>query len=235
MEKIYGYREQDVIGLAQFLKNRERESLTKTFERFGIERGKAKGTVRNLYYALAKKSVEDKEFCNKYLEGKPLSVGRIIEFEKAEERKLIKEILIAKKNGRSVRSIIMELSGGDGKLALRYQNKFRGAVKSKPRLIAEIIEELKAEGQDNLEILTEKKSEAKSYFSEAQFAKVKREIDGLVNRIADKVQRENQNLRLKIAALESENLRLCNLLYGENKSVDALKFFRMRGDKSLLN
>lgn len=235
MEKIYGYRQQDVIALAQFLKKRERESLTKTFERFGIECGKATGTVRNLYYALAKKSLEDEEFCNKYLDGKPLSVGRIVEFEQDEERKLIKKILIAKKDGRSVRSIIMELAGGDGKLALRYQNKFRGAVKSKPRLIAEIIEELRAEGQDNLETLSEKKSEVKSFFSEAQFAKVKKEIDGLVSKIADKVQRENQNLRLKIATLESENLRLYNLLYGENKPVDALKFFRTRGGKSMLN
>ena len=80
MEKIYGYKEKDVLGLAEFIKNRGNASLSSVFEKYGLASGKAKGTVRNLYYALAKFSSENQEFCDKYLDGKPLKVSKIIEF-----------------------------------------------------------------------------------------------------------------------------------------------------------
>jgi hypothetical protein len=66
MEKIYGYKEKDVFALANFIKEKGELPLSTLFERFGAINGKAKGTVRNLYYALAKKSNADKEFCQKY-------------------------------------------------------------------------------------------------------------------------------------------------------------------------
>jgi hypothetical protein len=67
MEKIYGYKEKDVIGLAEFLKKKGTLNLSETFVEYGRENGKAKGTVRNLYYALAKRSNFDKEFCQNTL------------------------------------------------------------------------------------------------------------------------------------------------------------------------
>ena len=124
MEKLYGYKTSDVIALAEFIRKRENQSLSLIFEKFGEKYGKAKGTVRNLYYALAKKSNEDQAFCAKYLNGKPILVSKIIGFDGVEEKELIEKIVLEKSKGRSVRSIIMSLADGDAKIALRYQNKY---------------------------------------------------------------------------------------------------------------
>ena len=56
MEGIYGYKEKDVIGLAKFIDERKGQSLSKTFESYAVISGKAKGTVRNLYYGILKEN-----------------------------------------------------------------------------------------------------------------------------------------------------------------------------------
>ena len=227
MEKIYGYKESDVIGLAEFLKNRGNSSLSSTFEKYGVISGKAKGTVRNLYYALAKLSNKDKEFCDKYLSGTPLSVGKIIEFNENEERELIKKILLYKKDGRSVRSAIMELSDGDGKTALRYQNKFRNAVKNKPELIGELIKELNENGIEIKEPLHQKAE--KIFIDDAEFFRLKINIEKLINKISAKTKKENEHLKNKVSILEAENLRLSRLIYGPALPSETVKFFHGSG------
>lgn len=234
MEKIYGYKEKDVLGLAEYLKERKGESLSSVFEKYAVKSGKAKGTVRNLYYALAKASIESEDVRKKYLGEKPISVGRIVEFSKCEERSLIKQILIAKFEGKSVRSKIMELSNGDGKLALRYQNKFRNAMNNKPRLIAEIVRELKEEGKEIAQIQNEGRS-AVGEISEVQLAKVKAEINSLVSRISLKVRKENEYLKNRVAFLESENLKLSSQLYGQVKKPIGIKFFRAQKSEDVIN
>lgn len=231
MKNMYGYKEKDVIGLAELLKTRQNKPLSSVFEEYGLKSGKAKGTVRNLYYALAKISRTDKEFCNKYLGGVPLSVGKIVEFNKCEEKNLIKKILIAKESGLSVRSVIMQLAGGDAKTALRFQNKYRNAVKNNPELVNGIIKELCAEGIDVKSVVQNKQTEI---IPEQQFEKIKNEINGLVGRIALKTQKENEFLKTRITALEKENLKLYNFVYG-NVSPDALKYFRRGGSMGIIN
>ena len=233
MEKIYGYKEKDVVGLAEFLKGKGNASLSETFERYGVLNGKAKGTVRNLYYALAKKSNEDAEFCHKYLDGKPLAVGKIVEFNSCEETTLIKRILIAKNEGRSVRGAIMELSGGDGKTALRYQNKFRNAIKNKPELIANIISEMKKDGKTVGDIEQSKRVE--EIVPEVQFRRLKSEINGMVNRISLKIRKENEYLKERVGVLERENIKLLSLLYGGEKPIDARKFLISKKGKEFMN
>ena len=232
MEKIYGYKEKDIIGLADFLKKNENRSLSQTFKKYGELNDKAKGTVRNLYYALAKRSNFDAEFCEKYLGGKPISVAKIVEFNQREERELIKKILLAKKDGRSVRNAIIELSGGDAKLSLRYQNKFRNAMKCKPHLIAEIIAELKNEGKN---VCFDGEKSVEEVVSESQLKRLKTEINGLVGKIAESVRRENEYLKDRIIRLERENLKLYNLLYGQEKPDKAYEFFKSREKRNALN
>ena len=231
MKNMYGYREEDVIGLAELLKIRKNKPLSAVFEEYGIKSGKAKGTVRNLYYALAKISVSDKDFCEKYLDGTPLSVGKIVEFNKCEERTLIKKILIAKSEGCSVRSAIMELARGDAKTALRFQNKYINAVKNNPEIIKEIINELHKKGKDVEKAVENRKGEV---ISDGQFEKIKNEINGLVGRIALKTQKENEFLKARISALERENIKLYNILYGK-ASPDTLKYFRRGGERGIIN
>lgn len=232
MEKIYGYKEKDIIGLAKFLEENRGRPLSKIFESFAEKAGKAKGTIRNMYYALAKYSAKDKDFCEKHLGGKPLYVSKIVEFDPSEEKELIKKVLLGKKEGRSARSVITELAGGDIKKALRYQNKYRNAVKNNVRLVSEVIAEMRT--GDKADFVMPKKN-VQSDVSDVQFRRLKTEIDNLVNRISGKLRRENEYLKSRVASLELENIRLSNLLYGNNKAIDAIKFIGRRSDKNVLN
>ena len=133
-----------------------------------------------------------------------------------------------KKQGRSVRSAIMELADGDAKLALRYQNKFRNAMKSNPELVKKIALEI---GDNADEFSPNNFSGA---ISDAQFKRVKSEINGLVDRISLKVRKENVLLKERIGILERENQKLYALLVDKNKA-DAIKYFRLKDQRSLLN
>lgn len=233
MSKIYGYKEKDIIALAEFIRSEKGKSLSDKFALFSEKYNKAKGTVRNLYYALAKQSNIDNEFCQKYLGGVPLSVCKVESFSPEEEKELIKKILISKKEGKSARSAIMELANGDGKLALRYQNKFRNALKNNPRLIAEIVKELKDNGQE-VENFSSKKV-IKNLLSDKQMERLKNEINSLVGKIALKTQKENERLKERVSVLERENLRLSSLLYSDGKKLGAIRYFRARNSEDMLN
>ena len=241
MEKIYGYKEEDVLALAEFLKSRAGKSLSQVFEEFGALHGKAKGTVRNLYYALAKKSNINPDFCKYYLQGKPLSVAKIAEFSQDEERWLLKRVLSAKRQGISVRRAILNLAAGDEKMALRYQNKYRNLIRKNNKLLTLVINEINAEqgiaplDKSAITCVNPQKSDADGRASEiispTQFIRLKREIDGLVDRICDKLKRENKLLKERVSALELENLRLNNLLFTKN-SGNAVKYFASKKGKT---
>ena len=111
MQKIYGYKEKDVLGLIKYIKSNKNKTLTKVFEDYALISKKSKGTVRNLYYALAKHSAKDGDFCAKYLSGKPLTVNESISFNRDEEERLVTEVLKLKAEGNSVRRSIQILSG----------------------------------------------------------------------------------------------------------------------------
>ena len=217
MEKIYGYKEKDVIQLAKFINGRKDKTLTKAFNEFAVEHGKSKGTVRNLYYALAKLSNKDQEFCDKYLNGQPIFVSEVENFSKEQEKELVKKVLLLKHQGKSVRNAINLLANGDAKLALRYQNKYRNFIKTKREELNLLIEEIKKENGVTIELETIKTQE---YFNEFQLKRLKAEINGLVSRISQDLQKENQMLKERINFLQSENLKLNRLLYGTNTPIE---------------
>ena len=217
MEKIYGYKEKDVIQLAKFINGRKDKTLTKTFNEFAVEHGKSKGTVRNLYYALAKLSNKDQEFCDKYLNGQPIFVSEVENFSKEQEKELVKKVLLLKHQGKSVRNAINLLANGDAKLALRYQNKYRNFIKTKREELNLLIEEIKKENGVTIELETIKTQE---YFNEFQLKRLKAEINGLVSRISQDLQKENQMLKERINFLQNENLKLNRLLYGTNTPIE---------------
>jgi len=156
-----------------------------------------------------------------------------VEFNEDEEKQLIKSVLLKKEEGVSVRGAIMELAEGDAKKALRYQNKFRNALKRKPRLVAEVVHELKAEGKDVKDVVV--KSSPVSLISETQFKHLKTEINGLVARISESVRKENEYLKNRIVSLERENLKLSNLLYGCDKPDSTYEFFKGRVKRNALS
>ena len=235
MEKIYGYKEQDILGLTRMIRDRKNQPLSSVFEDYAIKTNKAKGTIRNLYYALVKLGREDKEFCNRYLGGKPISAKPIIEFDKEEEKRLVKEVLLGKKDGRSVRSVIMEMAGGDGKLALRYQNKYRNAVKNKEQMVSDIIAEIKGDSE-LLESFKENNfNKEKTLPIKLMLNKMEKEINTLVFKATYKLSKENEELREKINKLEKENFSITKLLCVNEGSKTALKRLNQTSVKSLRN
>lgn len=232
MKGIYGYKEEDVRGLAELLNAREGGTLTEIFGEYSRKTGKARGTVRNLYYAMAKLSARDENFCKEYLGGKPLAVEKITAFKECEEKALVKKVLTGKASGRSVRRIITEMAGGDAKTALRLQNKFRAVAKNNPELIEKTNADLKKAG-----VIKERAigtfgvvgGAGEKSAADAQIKKLKAEINGLMERVAARERRENAFLRERLAALEIENLRLKNVLYGGEKNSAASFFAKKRG------
>ena len=59
---------------------------------------------------------------------------------------------------------------------------------------------------------------------EEHFVRLKKEIDNLVNKISQKVRKENSYLKVRISFLEAENARLNNILYG-NSGVKVVEYF----------
>lgn len=196
--KIYGYKNQDVIGLINYLNESGDMPLSRVFAGYASESGKSKGTVRNLYYALAKRASSDAEFCDKFLGGRVLKVSKLEKFRDCEERALIRKILTETSKGRSVRSVITAISGGDEATALRYQNKYRNLVKKNPELIKEISNEL------GLPFIKKEQG----VYCDLGLRRLKKEIDGLVSRISAETEKENKALKKEILILRAENERL---------------------------
>ena len=85
MNKINGYTEEEAKTLVEYIKEGKSrgKTLTYLFESYGLERGRAKGSVRNYYYALMKNEQGDERIV-KLLDGSTLSVEKIREFTEEE-------------------------------------------------------------------------------------------------------------------------------------------------------
>lgn len=111
--------------------------LKQVFESIAEKTGRRPNSIRNYYYAQARAH-----------EGGHQRVARFVPFAEDEVRSLVETVLRHKAQGQSVRACLQELSGGDHSLMLRYQNKYRAVLRSRPDLINEALETLHAEGID---------------------------------------------------------------------------------------
>ena len=205
MNKIYGFKESRIKEFGEYLKRTDNpKNLTKVFSEYSAASGMSKGTVRNMYYALARECQKDDDLKKNYWGEKEIKVNKSEFFSPEKERELVKKVLFGKMNGKSIRKSVYELAEGNEKLALRYQNKFRNVAKDKPSLIDEVSEEIEKE--------TGEKYDYRKTVGDIAYKKLEREIDALVDRISADVKRENEELKLKVAALTEENLKLYNAL-----------------------
>ena len=109
--------------------------LKAVFERVAEQTGRRPNSIRNYYYA----QVRQREDADRH-------PARFVPFAPEEVEWLMEQVLIARAAGQSVRSCLQKLSGGDHSLMLRYQNKYRAVLRTRPALIAELVEKLRAEG-----------------------------------------------------------------------------------------
>jgi len=109
--------------------------LRAVFEQLSDDLGRKPNSIRNYYYACLREH--------------PNTAPRAQTFQPftpEETRQLLREVLMARGRGMSVRACVMQLADGSHTRMLRYQNKYRTILKHKPEMIAEICEELRREG-----------------------------------------------------------------------------------------
>ena len=109
--------------------------LKAVFEQIAQATGRRPNSIRNYYYA----QVRNRE------DGHP-HAARFVPFTQEEVDWLMEQVLTARAAGQSVRSCLQKLSGGDHSLMLRYQNKYRAVIKSRPDYVRELVEKLNGEG-----------------------------------------------------------------------------------------
>lgn len=186
MNKINGYTEEEATGLIEYIyagKNAGK-TLSYLFETYGREHNRAKGSVRNYYYAFLKKRGDAR--VQRILAGKDLKAGEIRPFTEEEADEMLKKVLVEKSKGISVRRAIRNLSEGDEKLMLRMQNKYRNLVKKQPERVRRVAEEAGVPAE-------------KTFLQR----RLEREIDALYERIACDLKEENARLRAELERLRA--------------------------------
>jgi len=209
MQKINGYTEEEAKNLVDFIKagKQKGKTLTYLFELYGLQNGRAKGSVRNYYYALMKNEKGDERIV-KLLDGSELSVEKIREFTEEETDEALRSILAEKSKGLSVRRAIFNLAKGDDKLMLRLQNKYRNTLKKEPQRIAEIAMEMGLQEEaERVKRAGRTTAEGKHpRLPERDFLRrrLENEINALYDRLAQALKTENERLREENALLKSE-------------------------------
>lgn len=184
MNKINGYTEEEATGLIEYIYTGKNagKTLSYLFETYGREHNRAKGSVRNYYYAFLRKREDAR--VQRILAGKDLKAGEIRPFTEEETDEMLRKVLTEKSKGMSVRRAIQNLSAGDEKLMLRMQNKYRNLVKKQPERIRRIAREAGL-------------PEEKTFLQR----RLEREIDALYERIAAGLKEENARLRAELEKL----------------------------------
>ena len=109
--------------------------LKSVFEEIAQRTGRRPNSIRNYYYAQVRTREDGANH-----------TARFVPFTQPEVDWLMEQVLTARAEGQSVRSCLQKLSGGDHSLMLRYQNKYRAVIKSRPEYVREIVEKLNGEG-----------------------------------------------------------------------------------------
>lgn len=107
------------------------EPLRTAFLQAAQETGRRPNSVRNHYYASSKTGEDAPAF---------------LPFSEEESLSLLKTVLSARAAGESVRACTLRIAEGDTRRMLRYQNKYRALLKSRPALVDQARKELQAAG-----------------------------------------------------------------------------------------
>lgn len=207
MNKINGYTEEEAKRLVEYIKRGKAvgKTLTWLFASYGDANGRARGSVRNYYYALMKNQKQDERIV-KLLDGSSLRVEKIREFTEEETDEALKSILEEKSKGLSVRRAICNLSGGDDKLMLRLQNKYRNVLKKQPERIEKIAAGMGLTEEEKEKLLsrgrrireTEKGSNEREFLQR----RLESEINALYDRLTKALKEENERLRAENESLK---------------------------------
>ena len=133
-----GWQQQEIEALRQSIQTAEQsgESLRSVFDRLGAQLGRKPNSIRNFYYAQMRAQEE---------EGKPRTLP-FETFSPDEVEQLIAQVLTARAQGLSVRACVRNLAEGNHTRMLRYQNKYRSTIRTRPELVRRVMQRLSDEG-----------------------------------------------------------------------------------------
>ncbi len=107
------------------------EPLKTAFTEAAAQTGRRPNSVRNHYYASAKGAGSSPAF---------------LPFSEEESLALLKTVLQARAAGESVRACTLRIAQGDTRRMLRFQNKYRALLKTRPALVDRARRELQETG-----------------------------------------------------------------------------------------
>lgn len=199
MAKINGYSREEAESFVKYIcqGKGQGKTLTRIFEEYAAATHRAKGSVRNYYYALLK-STENAEV-REILKGTSLKAEDVRPFTDEETDKILREILRQKSRGVSVRRAVLNLANGDDKLMLRYQNKYRNVMSKQPERIERLLKECGLDSSDGgRQALEDKINNLYDRLNSSLKDEVKR-LTALVKKLTD----ENSLLKLQVKNLQS--------------------------------
>ena len=132
-----GWQEAETARLFSAVKeaNAAGAPLRSVFESLSGDLGRKPNSIRNYYYA-----------CLRQQPDAAARTPAFRPFTPEETHELLRHVLMARGQGISVRACVMALAQGSHSQMLRYQNKYRTILKTRPELIAQVCQELKQEG-----------------------------------------------------------------------------------------
>lgn len=111
------------------------QPLRNVFAQVGEQLNRKPNSIRNYYYARIREQPE-------------LAPGKMTfrAFDGEELNQLLRDVLMARGRGESVRACVTRRAGGDRSAMLRYQNKYRSVLKNHPEMLVEVARELRQQG-----------------------------------------------------------------------------------------
>ncbi|MBQ8200794.1 MAG: hypothetical protein IJZ74_03385 [Clostridia bacterium] len=132
-----GWQENETDRLFRAVKeaNASGAPLRSVFESLSADLGRKPNSIRNYYYACLRERPDAAQ-----------RTPAFTAFTPEETHQLLREVLMARGQGISVRACVMQMANGSHSRMLRYQNKYRTILKHRPEMIAQVCEELRREG-----------------------------------------------------------------------------------------
>ena len=132
-----GWQREEIDLLFESVQEAEQNQkpLRDVFAEVGEKLSRKPNSIRNFYYARVR---EEPGLAHRKTSFRT--------FTDEEVHELLRNVLIGRGQGESVRACVTRLAGGDRAGMLRYQNKYRSILKNRPEMLMEVAEELRAEG-----------------------------------------------------------------------------------------
>lgn len=164
-DKIMGWNIAEIRELIKIVNKKNYNNLIEAFKEFADKTNRKTYSVRNFYYKLIKEN-ETNPKISKIIKANKLDSNLKTNHFSNNETEYLLRTLLRNDKGLSVRQSCLMLANGNTKKMIRFQNKFRNALKNEPEKVQAILDEYKKQGiktrdikYNNIVMLPKKKIE----------------------------------------------------------------------------